>query len=77
MKSKMIRKTLEIIGWIAAGTVGLGVAIYLVAIAINWRDQAPSAATVQLAKAYRDRQILSHSFTGCRHRTSGSWRSSK
>ncbi|MFL6604021.1 MAG: hypothetical protein ACJ8R9_22205 [Steroidobacteraceae bacterium] len=54
----MIRKTLNIIGRIVAGTVGLGVAIYLIAVAVNWRDQAPSAAAIQLANAYRDRPVL-------------------
>lgn len=54
----MTRKILKIIGWIVAGTVGLGVALYLILVAINWRDQAPSAAAVQLAEAYRNRPEL-------------------
>jgi len=51
----MIRKTLKIIGCISASLVCLGVAIYLSAVAINWRDQEPSPAAIQLASLYHDR----------------------
>jgi hypothetical protein len=51
----MLRRILKIIGWIAGGTLGLGVALYLIAIAINWRDREPSAAAVQFTNLYRER----------------------
>ena len=54
----MIQKTLKIIGWIIAGTVGFVVAVYLIILAINWRDRAPSAEAVQLAESFRNRPAL-------------------
>src|SRR5438105_1712848 len=54
----MIRKTLKIIGWTAAGVMALGVALYLTVVAINWRDQERSSEAVQLANLYRDRPAV-------------------
>jgi hypothetical protein len=54
----MIRKAVKIIGWTAAGIAALGVAAYLIAVAINWRDQEPSSEAVQLANLYRDRPAV-------------------
>jgi len=52
------RKILKVIGWTVAVIVGLGVAVYLIAVAINWRDQEPSAAAIQIVSLYRDRPAL-------------------
>jgi hypothetical protein len=51
----MLRRIFKIIGWIAGSALGLGVALYLVAVAINWRDREPSAAAIQFANLYRER----------------------
>lgn len=51
----MLRKMLKAIGWTAAGLVGLVVVLYLVALAINWRDRPPSAAAKQLTQVSRAR----------------------
>jgi hypothetical protein len=54
----MLRRILKIIGWIAGGTLGLGVALYLIAVAINWHDRPPSAAAVQFMNLYRERPTV-------------------
>jgi hypothetical protein len=54
----MIRRIFKIIGWIAGSTLGLGVSLYLIAVAINWRDRAPSAAAVHFTNLYRDRPTV-------------------
>ena len=40
-------KTLKILGYALLGIVGLLVLFYLVLLAINWKDQPPSAAAVR------------------------------
>jgi hypothetical protein len=54
----MLRRILKIVGWIAGGTLGLGVALYLVAVAINWHDREPSAAAIQFTNLYRERPTV-------------------
>ena len=54
----MLRRILKIIGWIAGGTLGLGVALYLIAVAINWHDREPSAAAIQFTNLYRERPTV-------------------
>jgi hypothetical protein len=52
------RKILTVGAWILASILGLGVAAYAIAVAVNWRDQEPSAAALSLAAAHRDRPAL-------------------
>ena len=44
--------------------VGLGVAVYLVIVVINWRDREPSATAVQFAKEYGARAAVPDSDNG-------------
>jgi len=60
----MLRKTLRAIGWTAAGLVGLCVLLYLVALAINWRDREPSAAALRFTELYRDRPAVADEANG-------------
>lgn len=53
-----LRKTLRIIGWCVAALVGLGVAIYLIVVVINWSDRQPSAVALQFTRDYRDRPVV-------------------
>jgi DNA-binding transcriptional LysR family regulator len=53
-----MRRTLKIIGRVAGGILGLGIALYLTAVAINWRDREPSAAAVRFANLYRQRPVV-------------------
>ena len=55
----MIRRILKVVGWSAVGTVGLVIVLYLIAVAINWRDREPSAAAVRLTKFYSERPVVS------------------
>ena len=54
----MLRKALTAIGWTAAGLVGLGVVLYLVVLAINWRDRGPSATAARLTQLFNDRRAV-------------------
>jgi hypothetical protein len=54
----MMRKILKTIGWFAGGVFGLGVVLYLIAVAINWRDREPSAIAVRFANTYRERPAV-------------------
>jgi hypothetical protein len=53
----MIRR-IKIIGWIVGGTLGLGVALYVIAVAINWRDREPSPAAIRFTNLYRERPTV-------------------
>jgi hypothetical protein len=44
----MLRKVLKATGWTAAGVLALVVMLYLGALAINWRDRAPSTVAAHL-----------------------------
>ncbi len=55
---EMLRRILKLVGWIAGGTLGLGVALYLTAVAINWRDREPSAAAIHFTNLYRERPTV-------------------
>ena len=50
-----MRKTLKASVCITGGVFGLAVALYLFAIAINWRDRDPSPAARRLVDLYRNR----------------------
>jgi hypothetical protein len=51
----MVRRTLRICAWIAGSAVTACAVLYLLGLAINWRDEEPSAAARQLTDLYRDR----------------------
>src|SRR5262245_44950461 len=54
----MLRRALKAAGWTVLGIVALCLILYIIAVAINWRDQEPSASAVRFAKLYRDRPIV-------------------
>ena len=56
MNSKRILKWLA---WLLGGTLTLVVVAYLTLLLINWRDEPPSEAALQLAAANRDRPAVS------------------
>lgn len=55
---RVIRGILKVAGWIVGAVIGLGVAVCLLAVMINWRDSEPSAAAVRLASLHRDRPAV-------------------
>jgi hypothetical protein len=61
---ELIRTVLKAIGWVVAGVAAIGIAVYLAAVVVNWRDQNPSAATVQLTALFRDRQEVADEGNG-------------
>lgn len=54
----MLRKTLKVLAWVVGGLAALCLALYLVIIAINWRDAEPSAKAKRMAASYRDRPAV-------------------
>ena len=54
----MLRKTPKVLAWIVGGLIGLSVALYLVIVAINWRDAEPSADVLRMSVSYRDRPTI-------------------
>jgi len=60
----MLRKVLKAVGWTAAGLVCLVVVLYLIALAVNWRDREPSAAARQLGELSRARPAVAESDNG-------------
>jgi hypothetical protein len=54
----MTRKILKAIGWGVGGLAGLCVILYLLAVAINWRDREPSPSAVRFASLHRDLPVL-------------------
>jgi hypothetical protein len=54
----MIRRILKVIGWTAGAVAGVGIVLYLAAVAINWRDREPSAAAVRFTNLYRQRPVV-------------------
>ena len=57
----MIRRILKMSGWTVATIACLAVTLYLITLAINWRDREPSAAAVRFEKLFRDRPIVTES----------------
>jgi hypothetical protein len=51
---KIAKTLLKILAWCLGAVFALGVAIYLVAIGINWNDQPASEASIRLDKLGRD-----------------------
>ena len=54
----MLRRVFKAAGWTVLGLAALCVVLYLIAVAINWRDQEPSATAVRFANLYRDRPVV-------------------
>lgn len=54
----MLRKTLRVLAWVVGGLAALCLALYLVIIAINWRDAAPTPEATRMANLYRDRPAV-------------------
>jgi hypothetical protein len=48
-------KVMKIIGAIALGLIGLVVLLYVIGVAVNWRDRPPTAAALELRKLQTDR----------------------
>jgi hypothetical protein len=57
----MITKIARIIGWAMGGIVGLAMLLYLIVVAINWRDKEPSAAALRFESIYKDRPAIADS----------------
>jgi hypothetical protein len=55
---RILRKLLKILAWVAGSFVALVLVLYLVVLAINWRDRPPSEAALRFVAAYRDRPAV-------------------
>ena len=53
-----MRKAFKAVAWIVGGLIGLVVLVYVVALAVNWQDQPPSAEALRLAASYDARPSL-------------------
>jgi hypothetical protein len=54
----MLRRILVVLAWAVGGIVGLCVVLYLIAVAINWRDAEPSEEVLGMADQYRNRPAV-------------------
>ena len=54
----MLRRVFKAAGWTVLGLAALCVVLYLIAVAINWRDHEPSATAVRFASLYRNRPVV-------------------
>src|SRR5690242_3439377 len=52
-------KALKILGWLLFATFLLVVLLYLILVAINWKDRPPSAAVQRFEKILADRAMVS------------------
>jgi hypothetical protein len=57
-------KALKIIGVSLFGLVGLAVLLYVIGVAVNWRDQPPSAAAIEMKKILADRARVADADNG-------------
>ena len=57
-------KALKIIGAILLGLVGLVVLLYVIGVGVNWRDQPPSAAALEMKKILADRAPVADADNG-------------
>jgi hypothetical protein len=48
-------KVLKVVGLCLLGLLGLAVLLYLIGVAVNWRDQPPSAAALEMKKILTNR----------------------
>lgn len=58
------KRILKWIAWCFGGALALVIVAYLTLLAINWRDQPPSAAAERLTAAYRDRTPIADADNG-------------
>ncbi len=61
----MIRKILVALAWTAGGLIGLCVLLYLVVVAINWRDADPSSAAIRMAELHDNRPAVRDEDNAC------------
>ncbi len=54
----LIRRVARAIAWTLAAVVLLAVVLYVVLVAINWRDEAPSAQALQMQRIIDDRPVV-------------------
>lgn len=54
----MLRKILVALGWAAGALVAIFVVLYLVILAVNWRDAEPSSAALRMADFHRNRPAV-------------------
>ena len=57
-------KALKIIGAILLGLVSLAVLLYVIGVAVNWRDQPPSAAALEMKRILADRAPVADADNG-------------
>jgi hypothetical protein len=57
-------KVLKVIGAIVLGLVGLAVLLYVIGVAVNWRDQPPSAAALEMKRILSDRSPVADADNG-------------
>jgi hypothetical protein len=55
MLASMVRKTLRAFAWLVGAVIGLAVALYIAAVAVNWSDRPPSPDALRLTASYEDR----------------------
>jgi hypothetical protein len=54
----MLPNALKAVAWTVGGLIGVAVAIYAVAVVVNFRDQPPSADALTLTASYQSRPAL-------------------
>ena len=52
-------KAVKILGWLLLATILLVLLLYLVLVAINWNDEAPSASALRFEQIVADRPVVS------------------
>jgi hypothetical protein len=57
-------RLLKIIGVVLLGLVGLAVLLYGIGVAVNWRDQPPSAAVLEMKRLVSDRPAVADADNG-------------
>jgi hypothetical protein len=61
---RVLRKLLKALAWLAGSLVAFVVVLYLVVLAVNWRDRPPSETALRFAAAYRDRPVVADADNG-------------
>jgi hypothetical protein len=61
---RLLKRLLKGLAWVAGSFVGLVVVLYLVLLAINWRDRPPSETALRFAADYRDRPAVADTDNG-------------
>ena len=57
-------KVLKVVGSVLLGLIGLAVLLYVIGVAVNWRDQPPSAAALAMKKILADRAPVADADNG-------------